>query len=71
MSFQKVKDHPGLLRDSRTNAVLNVDQNALSKHKQIMTERERRERMEREINNLNNKIDAMAALLQELITREK
>lgn len=71
MSFQKVKDHPGLLRDSRTNAVLNVDQNALSKHKQIMTERERRERMEMEINNLNNKVDRLTSLLQELITREK
>jgi hypothetical protein len=71
MTFHKVKDHPGLIRDSHTNAVLNIDKNVLSKHKQIMSERERRERMESELNTLTKKVDVLTDLLQELIKREK
>lgn len=36
--YIKVKDHPNLVRDSKSNAILNVDNAALNKYKE---ERER------------------------------
>jgi hypothetical protein len=38
MDFIKVKDHPNLIRDKRSNAILNTDKEALNKYKE---ERER------------------------------
>jgi hypothetical protein len=38
MDFLRVKDHPGLVRDKNSNAILNTDQLALNKYKE---ERER------------------------------
>ena len=36
--YLKVKDHPGLVRDKNSNAILNTDQTALNKYRE---ERER------------------------------
>jgi hypothetical protein len=36
--YLKVKDHPNLVRDKKSNAILNTDQTALNKYKE---ERER------------------------------
>jgi len=34
MDYLKVKDHPGLIRDKKSNAILNNDQIALNKYKE-------------------------------------
>ena len=34
MNYIKVKDHPNLIRDSNSNAILNTDHNALNKYRE-------------------------------------
>lgn len=56
MSLVKVKDEPGLVRDTRSNAILSNDQGALKAYKA-------RKQKERDLEDLRNKVDLMEGKL--------
>ena len=75
MPFIKVADHPGLVRDTRTGAILNTDQskaaqaNAIRQKKraqlsQVDNLNSRVENLENNIETINSKLDALIDLLK-------
>lgn len=67
MGYNKIKDEDGLVRDEKTNAILNVDGSSLAKYKR---QREKREQMRQEIEDLKHKMNNIESLLQQLVNRE-
>ena len=71
----KVEDRPGLVRDSRSKAIIVEDQKALN---QYLTERNYRQRLsstnqelEGQINNLKTEVHELKNLVQQLISRDR
>ena len=75
MSLIKVADHPGLVRDSATGAILNTDQSkvqkALANRQKIKAQRQqvndldlRVANLETNVNNINAKLDTLIELLK-------
>lgn len=65
-NFVKVRDHEEYVRDPKTNAILNIDNAALSKYKQ---EREQRLRIARVLENHDQmvaEIDALKSSVQDI-----
>ena len=71
----KVADHPGLMRDSNTGAIINTDQtkvkNALANRQKLRAQRQqvndldnRVANLEVNVTNINNKLDALIELLK-------
>lgn len=71
----KVADHPGLMRDSNTGAIINTDQNkvktALANRQKLRAQRQqvndldnRVANLESNVTNINNKLDALIELLK-------
>ena len=71
----KVTDHPGLMRDSNTGAIINTDQNkiknALANRQKLRAQRQqvndldnRVANLESNVTNINNKLDALIELLK-------
>lgn len=58
MNYRKIEDHPSLVRDSKTNAIINKDQVA---YKNYVYNKEIKE-------NQNNKIEKIESNLSELKT---
>lgn len=74
MSLIKVADHPGLVRDSKTGAIINTDQNkvnaAIANRQKIKAQRQqvtdlgtRVTNLENNVNAINDKLDTLIALL--------
>lgn len=67
--YIKVKDHPNLVRDRKSNAILNVDNNALNKYKQ---ERERLLKLKsvvEEQEKLKNDVSEIKQMLTKLLEK--
>lgn len=71
----KVADHPGLMRDSNTGAIINTDQNkiknALANRQKLRAQRQqvndldnRVANLEVNVTNINNKLDTLIELLK-------
>lgn len=71
----KVTDHPGLMRDSNTGAIINTDQNkiknALANRQKLRAQRQqvndldnRVANLESNVTTINNKLDALIELLK-------
>ena len=58
MSYIKVTDHPGLMRDSNTGAIINVDQ---TKAKQAVVNRQRAKAQRDSVDNLNGRVENLEA----------
>jgi len=71
--ISKVKGEKNLVRDERSGAILNVDNNALKSYKMVRDNRikqlEKEERMENEIDNIKSDVSEIKNLLTELIKR--
>lgn len=71
MRYKKVEEHPNLIRDTNSNAILNVDHNALQaykKRKYINNSKNRQiTDMQEDINNLKNDINTIKDLLVSLV----
>lgn len=74
MSLIKVADHPGLVRDSKTGAIINTDQNkvnaAIANRQKIKAQRQqvtdlgtRVTNLENNVNAINDKLDMLIVLL--------
>jgi Skp family chaperone for outer membrane proteins len=71
MAYLKVKGEKNLVRDTNTNAILNVDEIALQayykKKEAIRLEKERKQRQEDEINNLQKDVKELKDLVLKLV----
>lgn len=71
----KVEDRPGLVRDSRSKAIIVEDRDALNRY---LTERNYRQKLtstnqglEDQINNLKTEVHELKNLVQQLISRDR
>ena len=70
MEYIKVKDHPDLVRDAGSNAILNIDNRALNKYKEEREEKRRLLNIMRENENLRGEVDEMKQMLKALLTEK-
>lgn len=73
-NIAKVKDHPGLIRDRNTHAIINTDRQAYDLY---MSEKAYREQVannnlstQSEINNIKNEIQELKTLITTLINHK-
>ena len=66
----KVKDHPNLVRDPKSKAIINMDSAGYNERKQKILVNEKMINMNNEINNLKQSVDDIKSLLQQLIKRQ-
>lgn len=79
--YARVKDNEKLIRDIKTNSILNTDVNALKKHEIIMKQKEEAKRITQdianiknnisELNQLKNDVSELKDMMKILISREK
>ena len=71
--FSKVTGKDTLVRDERTGAILNIDNNGLNAYRVARDNRrkqlEKEEKMENEIDNIKSDVSEIKNLLNELIKR--
>lgn len=65
---QKVQDFPGLVRDSRSKAIVNEDVEAYNKYKKEKEFRTKMLMMEQEVSNLKDNVDEIKGMLKHLIS---
>ena len=71
MTFTKIDGHPDLVRNERTNSIINTNENEYSKYlftsKNKLQEKTRVENVERELDIIKNEINEVKHLLQKLL----
>lgn len=63
----KVKDHQDLVRDMKSNAILNVDNGALQAYKKRKAHLNKVDNLEEKVLNLESKVDQILDLLRQTI----
>lgn len=63
----KVKDNPGLVRDSKSKAIISEDIDSYNAYIQERNFRSQVQTVEKEVSNLKNEISDIKALLQQLV----
>lgn len=71
MMKQKVQDFPGLVRDSKSKAIVNEDVEAYNKYKKEKEFRAKMLMMEQEVSNLKDNVDEIKGMLKHLISISK
>lgn len=75
MNYAKIEGHPDLIRDTRTNAVMNTNQvdyqSYLALAQSKRDEKTKVETMERDLNVIKDEINQVKNLLQELLNCNK
>lgn len=69
MEIAKVKDAPGLVRDMRTQAVLNTDINGLEAYRRKRNKQQEMNDAISDINNMKADIDQIKSLMQRLLDK--
>jgi hypothetical protein len=65
--FLKVKDHPNLIRDVKSNAILNVDNDALNKYREEREQILKLRTVVKEHDQLKNDINDIKQMLLKLM----
>lgn len=65
--YLKVKDHPDLVRDTKSNAILNTDVSALNKYKEEREFKLRLARVIQEHDEVKKDISDIKSMLSELL----
>ena len=65
---QKVQDFPGLIRDSKSKAIVNEDVEAYNKYKKEKEFRNKMLNIEQDVLNLKNDMDDIKGMLRHLIS---
>lgn len=65
----KVEDHPGLVRDSKSKAIINVDDSAYKDYRNRKNLQNKMINMTEEINDLKNDIGEIKLLLNQILQR--
>lgn len=66
-NYIKVKDHPNLVRDKRSNAILNIDNSAYNKYKQ---ERDQKLQEKKEYEQLKKDVSEIKDLLLKILEQK-
>jgi hypothetical protein len=69
--FLKVKGHPNLVRQTKSNAILNTDFSSLNKYKEIREDKLKLDRIVNEQDALKQDIAEIKNLLQALLGQNK
>lgn len=69
MQIAKVKDAPGLVRDMKTQAVLNTDITALEAYRRKRNKQQEIDEVLSDINNMKSDIDQIKSLMQRLLDK--
>jgi archaellum component FlaC len=71
MAFIKVKDHPGLVRDSESLGILNIDNSRIRAHelqkRARQTSAEREAALEEKINRLEGEVSEVSTKLNQIL----
>jgi len=65
-----VKDHPGLIRDPNSKAIINENQKAYEKYLKEKQLRDKNIYFENEINNMKSDISEIKYILRELLNKQ-
>lgn len=65
----KVEDYPGLVRDSKSKAIINVDSSAYSEYQNKKIMQSKMINMTEEINDLKQSMDEIKSLLSKILQR--
>jgi len=69
--YAKVEGHPSLIRDIKTNAILNTDSNSLLKYNynksKFLNKKNKNETFENDISELKKSIDEIKFMLKEIL----
>lgn len=65
-----VKDHPGLVRDPESKAIVNENKEAFKNYMKEKHIRDRNIQLEKEINNMKSDINEIKTLLLEIIKKQ-
>jgi len=72
--YVKVKDHLGLVRDPRTNAILNTNKSEYDEYmkakKKNASKSERVEKLETDVNDIKNDLNEIKSLLLDLARKQ-
>jgi hypothetical protein len=69
MDISKIKDNPGLIRDTKTQAVLNVDISALQGYKLKRKKQKQMDIAVEDINNMKQDINDLKTLMQRILDK--
>ncbi len=71
MSYIKVKDNENLVRDSKSNCIINTNKSEydeyLARRKSKQSEKNKVENLEKDMNTLKNELSEIKSLLKEII----
>jgi len=67
MKVLKIKDNEDLVRDTKSNAVLNTDMSSLEKYR---ARRDKERKMSSDVDELKQRMTNIEQLLQQLVNRE-
>ena len=67
MSYRKVKDHPELIKDEESKAVLNTDVTALDAYRKRRQQNRSVQTMCDDLNNLKSEMTEIKSMLKEII----
>lgn len=70
MMYLKVKDHPGLVRDSKSKAIINVDSDAYKEYQNKKLLQNKVINITDEINELKQSMDEIKGLLSQILQRK-
>ena len=72
--YVKVKDHLGLVRDPRTNAILNTNKSEYDEYmkakRKAASKTEKVERLETDVNDIKNDLNEIKSLLLDLARKQ-
>lgn len=67
--YVKVKDNPNLVRDTRSQAVLNSDVDGLAAYKKKREKQQQMESAANDINNMKQEINELKTLMQRILEK--
>jgi len=65
----KVQDHPGLVRDSRSNAIINIDEKSYKEYRSRKLMQSKVSELDSEIKDIKNSVEEIKSLLTQIIKR--
>ena len=65
--YAKIENHPNLIRDMNTQAILNTDRSIIRKHEERIQKLQKEEVRDKEINTLKNDITEIKTMLAQLL----
>ena len=70
MTLAKITDHPHLVRDLHTGAVLNTDHLAVRRHEKRISDLQDQQARDAEVASIKNEITEIKAMLHQLVARQ-